>query len=200
MENWTNALLCQTDIDTNLNDHRCAFLTNQQSHEENNRLSSVFARSRDYPSGKFSPKGKRDKVSADAEKANKRLNRVDLRGKLRIPSVNLRPIQLVFSCPFYRSSTLTSRSSTLRTLIFPRKKHTLIKRMVRVLKISRNIIDLGLARALTILIISEALSCHSTLDLFFDSFCRSRFHGPNLAYMLLKSRIASDFLLSRTDK
>ena len=115
-----------------VNDHRCAFLTNQQSHEENNRLSSLFARSRDYPSGKFAPKGKSD--SAYAEKAHKRSDRVDLRGKLRIPSVNLRPIQLVFSCPFYRSSTLTSRSSTLRTLIFFSKKHKLIKRMVRVLK------------------------------------------------------------------
>ena len=135
MENWTNALLCQTDIQTlRVNDHRCAFLTNQQSHEENNRLSNVFARSRDYPSRKFAPKGKNG--SADAEKATKRSDRVDLRGKLRIPSLNFRPIQLVFSCPFYRSSTLTSRSSTLRTLIFPRKKHTLIKRMVRVLKIS----------------------------------------------------------------
>ena len=102
-----------------VNDHRCAFLTNQQSHEENNRLSSVFARSREYPSGKFAPKGKID--SADAEKANKRSDRVDLGGKLRIPSVNLRPIQLVFFCPFCRSSTLTSRSSTLDTLIFPRK-------------------------------------------------------------------------------
>ena len=104
-----------------VNDHRCAFLTNQQSHEENNRLSSVFARSRDqiYPSGKFAPKGKSD--SADVEKANKCSYRVDLRGKLHIPSANLRPIQLVFSCPFYRSSTLTSRSSTLHTLIFPRK-------------------------------------------------------------------------------
>ena len=31
----------------------------------------------------------------------------------------------IFLCPFYRSSTLTSRSSTLRTLMFPRKKkHT----------------------------------------------------------------------------
>ena len=59
------------------------------------------------------------KVSADAEKANKRSDLVDLRGKLSIPSANLRPIQLVFSCLFYRSSTLTSRSSTLRTLIFP---------------------------------------------------------------------------------
>ena len=117
-----------------VNDHRCAFLTIQQSHEENNRLSSVFARSRDYPSRKFALKGESD--SADAEKANKRSDRVDLRGKLRIPSVNLRPIQLVFSCPFYRSSTLTSRSSTLRALIFPRKKHTVIKRMVRGAKIS----------------------------------------------------------------
>ena len=107
-------------------------LTNQQSHEENNRLSSVFARSRDYPSRKFAPKGKSD--SEYAEKANKRSDRVDLRRKLRIPSVYLRPIQLVFSCSFYRSSTLTSRSSILHTLIFPRKKHTLIKRMVRVLK------------------------------------------------------------------
>ena len=105
-----------------VNDHRCAFLTNQQSLEENNRLSSVFVRSREYPSGKFTPKGKSD--SADVEKANKRSYRVDLRGKLRIPSVNLRPIHLVFSCPFYRSSTLTSRSSTLRTLIFPLKKYT----------------------------------------------------------------------------
>ena len=82
-------------------------------------------------------KGKSD--STDAEKANKRSDRVDLRGKLRIPSANLRPIQLVFSCPFYISSTLTSRSSTLRTQIFPRKKHTLIKRMVGVLKKSAEI-------------------------------------------------------------
>ena len=81
-----------------VNDHRCAFLTNQQSHEENKRLSSVFARSRDYLTGKFAPKGKSD--SADAEKANKRSDRVDLREKLLIPSVNLRPIQLVLSCPF----------------------------------------------------------------------------------------------------
>ena len=117
-----------------VNDHRCAFLTNQQSHEENNQLSSVFARSRVYPSRKFATKGKSD--SADAEKANKCSDRVDFRGKLRIPSVNLRPIQLVSSSPFYRSSTLTSRSSTLRTLIFSSKKHTLIKRMVRVLTIS----------------------------------------------------------------
>ena len=125
-----------------VNDHRCAFLTNQQPHEENNRLSSVFARSRDYPSGKFAPKGKSD--SADAEKANKRSDRVDLRKKTpknRTPSVNLRPIQRVSSSPFYRSSTLTSRSSTLRTLIFSSKKHTLIKRMVRVLKISWNITE-----------------------------------------------------------
>ena len=42
---------------------------------------------------------------------NKRSNREGLRGKLHIPSVNLRLIQLVFSCPFYRSSILTSRSS-----------------------------------------------------------------------------------------
>ena len=54
-----------------VNDHRCALLTNQQSHEENqqsheenNRLPSVFTISRDYPSGKFAPKGKSD--SADA--------------------------------------------------------------------------------------------------------------------------------------
>ena len=114
-------------------------LTNQQSHEENNRLSSVFARSRDYPSGKFAPKGKSD--SADAEKANKRSDRVDLRRKLRIPSVNLRPILLVFPCPVYRSSTLTSRSSILHTLIFPRKKYTLIKRLVRVLKKSAENIE-----------------------------------------------------------
>ena len=102
-------------------------------------MSSVFASSRDYTSGKFAPKGKSD--SADGEKANKRSDRVDLRGKLLIPSVNLRPIQLVFSCPFYRSSTPTSRSRTLRTLIFPRKKHTLVKMMMRVLKTSRNIIE-----------------------------------------------------------
>ena len=122
-----------------VDDHRCALLTNQQSHEEN-RLSSVFSRSREYPSGKFAPKGKSD--CADAEKANKRSDRVDLREKkLCTPSVNLRPIQLVFSSPFYRSSTLTSRSSTLRTLIFSSKKHTLIKRMVRVLKISWNITE-----------------------------------------------------------
>ena len=69
------------------------------------------------------PKEKVIRLSADTEKANKRSDRVDLRGKWRIPSVNLRPIQLVFFCPFYRSSTLTSRSSTLDTLIFPRKKH-----------------------------------------------------------------------------
>ena len=59
-----------------VNDRRYAFLTNQQSYKENKRLSSVFARSRDYPSRKFAPKGKSD--SADTEKANKRSDRVDL--------------------------------------------------------------------------------------------------------------------------
>ena len=42
-----------------VNDHRCAFLTNQQSHhEEINQLSTVLARSGDYPSRKFAPKEK----------------------------------------------------------------------------------------------------------------------------------------------
>ena len=41
-----------------VNDHRCAFLTNQQSHEDINQLSTVFAKSRDYPSRKFAPKEK----------------------------------------------------------------------------------------------------------------------------------------------
>ena len=62
-----------------VNDHRCVFLTNQQADEENNQLSTVFARSRDYPSGKFAPERISD--SADAEKANKRSDRVDLKGK-----------------------------------------------------------------------------------------------------------------------
>ena len=121
-----------------VNDHRCVFLTKQQADEENDRLSTVFARSRDNPSGKFALKRKSD--STDAEKANKRSNLVNLKRKLCIPSVNLRPIQLVFSCQFYRSSILTFRSSTLRTLIFPRKKHA-YKRMVRVLEVSWNIIE-----------------------------------------------------------
>ena len=72
---------------------------------------------------------------------------------------------------------------------------------------------------LTILIISEVLSRHSFVvfvvvlvffsgvcggrrggggegggDQFFNSFCRSRSHGLNLACMLLKIRIASGFL------
>ena len=82
-----------------VNDHRCVFLTNQQADEENNQLSTVFARYRDYPSGKFAPERISD--STDAVKANKRSDRVDLKGKIRIPSSNLRPIQLVFSlCPF----------------------------------------------------------------------------------------------------
>ena len=63
-----------------VNDHRCVFLTNQQA-EENSRLSTVFARSRDYPSGKFAPKRKSDKRSTDAEEVNKRSDRVDLRGQ-----------------------------------------------------------------------------------------------------------------------
>ena len=33
------------------------------------------------------------------------------------------------------------------------------------------------------------------VGLFFHSFCRFRFRGPNLACILLKSRIASDFFL-----
>ena len=41
-----------------VSDHRCVFLTNQQADEENNPLSTAFARSRDYPSGKFAPKEK----------------------------------------------------------------------------------------------------------------------------------------------
>ena len=75
------------------------------------------------------------------KKANKRSDRVDLKGKLRIPSVNLRPTQLVFSCPFYRSSTLTSRSSTLRTLIFPRKKTYTYKKNGEGAKTQLNIIE-----------------------------------------------------------
>ena len=130
---------------------------------------TVFARSRDYSSGKFAPKGKSDTCSADAEKANKSSDRVNLRGKLRIPSVNLRPIQLLFSYPFYRSSTHTSRSSTLRTLIFPRKKHALIKRKVRVLKISESII--------------ESRSCTDHTDNFGSSLV-SQFFGSVLRQFL----------------
>ena len=62
-----------------VNDHRCVFLTNQQADKENNQLSTVFARSRDYLSGKFAPKRKSD--STDAEKANKSSDSVDLKGK-----------------------------------------------------------------------------------------------------------------------
>ena len=160
MENWTNTLLCQTD-NTNF---ACKWppmcLPDEPTITQREQpVVKPVARSRDYPSGKFAPK--RKSVSADAEKANKSSDRAYLREKLRIPSVNLRPIQLVFFWPFYRSSTLTSRSSTLSTLIFPWKKHILMKRMVRVPKIIWNIKNLSLARALTILIISKVLSCHS---------------------------------------
>ena len=41
-----------------VNDQLRAFLTNQQSHEENNWLSSVFARSRDYRPENLPPKEK----------------------------------------------------------------------------------------------------------------------------------------------
>ena len=101
--------------------------------EENTRLSTVVARSRDYPSGNFSPKRK---VTVQMQKmqTNVQICSLDLKGKWRIQSVNLRSTQLVFSCPFYRSSTLTSTSSTFHTLMFPRKKHTLIKRRAMVLK------------------------------------------------------------------
>ena len=68
---------------------------NQQVGEEKSRLPTVFARSSDYPSGKFVPKRKND--ITDVEKANKRSGRVGLKEKWRIPSVNLRSIQLVFS-------------------------------------------------------------------------------------------------------
>ena len=37
----------------------CVFLTNHQADEENNRLSTVFARSRDYQSEKKGPKRKK---------------------------------------------------------------------------------------------------------------------------------------------
>ena len=52
---------------------------NQQADEENNRLSTVFARSKDYQSRKFAPERKSD--GTDAEKANKCSDRVDLKGK-----------------------------------------------------------------------------------------------------------------------
>ena len=45
-----------------VNDHQCVFLTNQQAEEENDWLSTAFARSRDYPSEKFALKRKSDKV------------------------------------------------------------------------------------------------------------------------------------------
>ena len=40
------------------NDHQCVFLTNQQVNKENNRLSTVVVRSRNYRSEKFAPKEK----------------------------------------------------------------------------------------------------------------------------------------------
>ena len=79
-----------------VNDHLCVFLTSQQADEENNRLSTVLPDLETTRPEKNAPKRKSD--STDAEKANKRSDRVDLKGKLvRIPSNNLRPIQLVFS-------------------------------------------------------------------------------------------------------
>ena len=78
-----------------VNDHLCVFLTNQQADEENNRLSTVLPDLETTRLEKFAPKRKSD--STDAEKANKRSDCVDLKGKLRIPSNNLRLIQLVFS-------------------------------------------------------------------------------------------------------
>ena len=50
----------------------------QQADEENDRLLIVFARSRDYPSGKFAPKRKRDSTDAEKKQCS---NRVDLKGK-----------------------------------------------------------------------------------------------------------------------
>ena len=40
------------------NDHLCVFPTNNKHTKRNNLVSTVFARSRNYPSGKFAPKVK----------------------------------------------------------------------------------------------------------------------------------------------
>ena len=45
----------QTIQTLRVNDHRCVFLTNKQADEANDRLSTVFARSRDYPSRTYAP-------------------------------------------------------------------------------------------------------------------------------------------------
>ena len=128
------------------------------------------------------PKEKVIDSSTDAEKANKRSDRA---------SINLRSIQLVFSCLFYRSSTLTSGSSTVCTLVFPIKKktpktkkqqtnkqnktkpHTFIKRRMRVLKSAEIslLYNLGLARALTILVVSGVSRVTVVLFLLFCCCC-----------------------------
>ena len=64
-----------------VNHHRCVFLMNKQAGEENDRLSTVFARSRDYPSGKFAPKGKSDCTNAEKAPKKTRSDCVDLKGK-----------------------------------------------------------------------------------------------------------------------
>ena len=152
-----------------VNDHRCVFLTNQQANEENNRLSTVVARSTDYPSGKFAPK--RKKWYCRCRKSKQTFRSCRSYRKITHPFVNLRPIQLVFSCPFYRSSSLTSRSSTLCTLIFVCEKNTLIKRMVRVLKISWNTIE------------SRSCPCTDHPDNFGSSLV-SQFSGSILRQLL----------------
>ena len=137
MENWTNALLCQAD-NTNVACKLPPMCLPDEPTITRRETTGCRACLPDLQTRSTHPENlpPKEKVIVQIlEKANKCSYRVDLRGKLRIPSANLRPIQLVFSCPFYRSSTLTSRSSTLRTLIFPRK-NILIKRMMRVLKIS----------------------------------------------------------------
>ena len=83
MEHWTNALLCQTN-------------NTMTNNKQTKRTTGCRSWLPDLEAKMFSQK-KSDKLSTDAEKANKCSDRVDIKGKWRIPSIDLRSIQLVFS-------------------------------------------------------------------------------------------------------
>ena len=96
MERWTNAPLCQTN-NTNF---ECKWPPMCLPDEPTSRRKQQLVVDRvclmlRLPVRKKCIKSESD--STDAEKANKRSERVGLKGKWRIPSVNLRSIQLVFS-------------------------------------------------------------------------------------------------------
>ena len=136
------------------NDSRCDVLKNQQAEEDNNSLSTVVAR---LPIQTFYPQRKSD--GTDAERANKGANHTDLKEKCYVSSINFWSIQLLVFSVYPLDQAYSQNEVSL-------EKNNYKKRgggggVERCTKSAELFKNLGLLRALHILMISEVLSCHS---------------------------------------